>query len=128
LLFRKQWGRNSTLKNTKIRRITIGGKCPFAGNNECGLAINVRPLDCIGYPVFPLIKYFKNKRKEVIGLLLHKSCLHWQEIAQNKNLLHLIKEFWNLELKEVQKEDIRAWFGHKRNYWLDKNIVKITDD
>lgn len=88
---------------------------------------HIRPLDCISYPVYPMMQYSRNHRKAVIGLLVHKSCPYWQEISLNKVLLHQIKEFWTIELQKIQKNDIKAWFGHKRNYWLDKNVIKIID-
>jgi len=125
LKIRKNWGNKEKSKDIKIERISMGGKCNFLGNNGCILKINIRPLDCISYPIFPIIKYGRDEKKEIYGMMVHKSCPFSKKISKDKNLLKSVRRYWEIELKKIKKKDIRDWFGDKRNYWLDKNIIKI---
>lgn len=127
LKFRKQQRRNGKPKNKKIERINMNKSCPYLKENEgCIIKERDRPLDCISYPIYPIIKYGrKEDDKEIIGMMIHKSCPLCREISKDKKLIKILYDFWKLELAGVSKKDLRDWFGHKENYWLDKNIIKI---
>lgn len=128
LNIRNTWGNKSKNKDIRIERIGMKGRCIFAGNRGCKIKIEDRPLDCISYPIFPIIKYGKKEEKEIMGIMIHKSCPFAKEISEDKKLIELMLKFWEKELSKISKIDIKNWFGDKRNYWLDKNIIKIKYD
>lgn len=125
LKIRNNWGPNGKSKDIRIERISMQGRCNFLGENGCVIKINDRPLDCISYPVFPMIKYGRDEKKEIFGMMVHKSCPFSKKISKDKNLLKMMKSFWEKEIKRINNKDLKDWFGNKRNYWLDKNIIKI---
>lgn len=60
LIFRKQWGNKGKSKDIKIERISMGNQCPFLqAQYGCVLDVQRRPLDCISYPIYPIVKYQK---------------------------------------------------------------------
>lgn len=119
LIFRKKFKEN-------IERISMGKKCPFLKIEKgCTLAISKRPLDCLSYPIYPILKYNGKKETSIVGMMVHRSCPFAKEISLDKKLVALMFEFWKKELLKITKADIRNWFGKKENYWLDKNIIKI---
>lgn len=122
LIFRKY---KSSKESDNIKRINMKGGCPFLKNNGCELGVLGKPLDCFTYPIYPIIKYYKIEKKEMIGMMIHKSCPFSNEISKNKKLIKLLFYFWQKELNGLSKENIRDWFGDKRNYWLDKNLIKV---
>jgi len=125
LVFRKQWGSKGKSPDIKIERISMGKQCPFLEVQQgCALDIETRPLDCISYPIYPIVKY-ANSGGELFGMMVHKSCPYAKEISEDKKLVGLMTSFWREELKKVDKKDLKDWFGNKRNYWLDKNVIRV---
>lgn len=59
-------------------------------------------------------------------MMVHKSCPYAKEISGDKKLVGLMASFWWEELEKVSKKDLRDWFGNKRNYWLDKNVIRLS--
>lgn len=127
IIFKNQWGSKDKSKDINVERINLGKICPFLKIDRCGLDLKIKPLDCLTYPIFPIIKYYKTEKMEIIGMMVHKTCPFSREIAKDKRLVELIRKLWETELKSIKKQDIRYWFGNKRNYWLDKNIYKIKN-
>lgn len=126
LILRKQWGNKGKAKDINIERVSMGIVCPYLDVKKgCIIKISSRPLDCVSYPVYPIIKYGKDKKNKIVGMMVHRSCLFSKEISKNKVLMGSMLNFWGEELKKITKKDLRDWFGNKRNYWLDKNIIKI---
>jgi hypothetical protein len=125
---RNQWGRYGKPKGIGIERISLNGPCPLVGKNGCTLNINDKSLDCITYPIFPILKYHKDDRQEIIGMMVHKSCPFFVGISKDKKLIELVRKLW-LEhyLDRISNNELKHWFGNKRNYWLDENIVKIKN-
>lgn len=125
LIFRKQWGKKGKAKDITIERISIGKACPLLRVGKgCTLSDDRRPLDCVSYPVYPILKYSRDGAKEIDGMMVHKSCPLAGQIAQDRQLIKAMKRFWENELREISKKNIKDWFGNKRNYWLDKNIIR----
>lgn len=127
LNIRKQWGNKGKSSDINIERIGMKGKCIFVGDKGCKINIDSRPVDCISYPIYPIIKYSRDedKDKDIIGMMVHRSCPFCKEISKDRKLISLMLKFWEKELFNISKKDIRDWFGNKRNYWLDKNIIRI---
>lgn len=126
LVFRKQWGSKGKSADIKIERISMGKQCPFLEAQQgCNLVIETRPLDCISYPIYPIVKYSRLGRGEIVGMMVHKSCPYAKEISKDKYLVGMMAALWREELERVIKKDLRDWFGNKRNYWLDKNVYKV---
>lgn len=127
VIFKNQWGNKKKSSSIKVQRINLGKICPFLKVNKCNLNLKIKPLDCLTYPIFPILKYYKIEKKEIIGMMVHRTCPFAREIAKDIKLIGLIKKLWKSELKSIKKQDIKYWFGNKRNYWLDKNIYKIKN-
>jgi hypothetical protein len=126
-LCRNQWGRYGRPKGIGIERIGLNCPCPFVREKGCILDLGDKPLDCITYPIFPIIRYYKDERKEIIGMMVHKSCPFFKSISKDKKLIELIKTLWlKYYINKISNNELKHWFGNKRNYWLDKNIHKIT--
>lgn len=107
-----------------MRRFNVGKKCPYVERNSCIIKPEARPIDCLSYPVYPIIKIAKNKT-DLTGLMIHKSCPFAKEISRDKDLINLLKKFWEFLLRKINGKNVKTWLGNKRNYWLDKNIIKI---
>jgi len=122
--------RKNKIKDPKIKRISMRGKCPFLNEKKgCVLEIFKRSLDCFSYPIFPMIKYGRRKNEMMVdGMMVHRSCLFASKISKDKKIVGAMKKFWEEKIKELTKEEVRQWFGKKENYWLDKNIIKIKND
>lgn len=124
LNLKNQWGRNGKSKDIKIERISQKDRCPFVDKEGCILKAETRPLDCISYPIYPILKYYKGEKKEIVGMFVHRTCPFAKEISNDKGLIVLVKKFWEQRIEEIKKDDLKHWFGNKRNYWIDKNIIK----
>jgi hypothetical protein len=127
IVFKNQWGSKEKSKDIKVQRINLGKICPFLKVDRCGLKLKEKPLDCLTYPIFPILKYHKTEKKEIIGMMIHKTCPLALEISKDKDLVGLIRKLWREELESIRKDDLRHWFGNKRNYWLDKNVYKTEN-
>lgn len=125
LPIKNQWGRYGKPAGVEIERVSLNGPCPFVNTCGCGLNLADKPLDCLTYPIYPIIKYYKNKKKEIVGMMVHKSCPFCIMISKNMQLVGLIKKLWATELEKIPDSELKHWFGDKRNYWLDKNIIKV---
>lgn len=125
LIFLKSGGAGRA-QSKKAGYTSLFGGCPFLRKAGCGLSLSKRPLDCISYPIYPLFRFYYSDRKEMAGMLVHKSCPLHVEISRDKKLINLMKDLWEKKLKEISKKEMLDWMGGKRNYWLDKNIIKIN--
>ena len=127
LFIKKNYLKRKFSKNYPIIRFSIGSECPYIDKNRCIMKPEVRPIDCLSYPIYPIIKITKSKT-DFVGLMIHKSCPFAKKIADDKKLINLLKTFWELLLKRIKSEEVKMWIGNKRNYWLDKNIIKVDND
>lgn len=129
LTFRKQWGGKSQPQDRRVERITMAKHCPFLeADKGCVLDIGAKPLDCLSYPIYPIIKYHRDENKEIVGMMIHRSCPLAEEMFQDIELVNIMRIFWEKELKKFSKTEIRQWFGGKRNYWLDRNLIKLMNE
>lgn len=127
LSIKKNWQKSKPLRSLSIRRFNIGKRCPFLQHDHCQMSPNIRPIDCLSYPIYPSIDDLKKENNFISELVVHKSCPFATEISKNLKIKKLLFEFWNKKLKKIGKKAISIWLGEKRNYWLDKNIIKIKD-
>lgn len=111
----------------RVLRVNTKNKCHFLTSKGCRLKECDRPFDCISYPLYPKIKYNRNSTMEMVHMMVHKSCQRAEDIAQNKALVKKVESLWKWKLKKTKKKDLRLWFGNKKNYWLDKNVIKILN-
>lgn len=125
IIFKNQWGNKEKSSDIKVQRINLGKVCPFLNSDRCGLDLRVKPLDCLTYPIFPIIRYYRAEKMDIAGMMIHRTCPLAREILKDKKLINLVRNLWENELKSIKKKDVRYWFGDKRNYWLDKNIIYI---
>jgi hypothetical protein len=123
---KKNWQRGKSSKKSPICRFNIGKHCPFLLDESCRMPPAIRPIDCITYPVYPMVGY-KNKRYEMKGLVVHKSCPFAKEVVKDPEITRALYDFWGRNLKQIDCREIKIWLGDKRNYWLEKNIIKIKD-
>jgi|GEM_PF-1918187 len=123
---KRNWQKGKSPGKSPICRFNIGKNCPFLLNKSCRMSPVIRPIDCISYPVYPIIENTRNESR-IDELMIHKSCPYAKEIAKNKKISKLLLEFWRENNKKISKGDIKIWLGDKRNYWLDKNIIKIKN-
>jgi len=126
LRFYKHRGRGEK-RNNNVEYVNIAKGCPFLNSSGCKLDIYTRHLDCICYPVYPTMKYKRDAGKDIAGMMVLRSCTYAEEIAEDKDQVNLVRVFWTLALENISKDDIKAWFGDKRNHWLDKNVIKVLD-
>jgi hypothetical protein len=115
-----------------IRRITDQRKrgtdldcknCPFLEDGKgCILAIGVKPLDCLTYPIYPVVKYTGDEDKEITGMMVHKSCFCADEMSTDRELLDALRNFWEQEIKKIQGADLRQWFGDSNKYWQESKL------
>lgn len=126
-LLRKRTLRKDWSRNLIVRRVSTRGKCIFLGKRGCDLDIKNRSLDCLSFPIYPVIKYTRGERKMIKHMIVHKNCDLAYQIAKDFKLIRLLEKFWNVELQSIRKKDIGLWFGNKKNYWLDKNVIKIEE-
>lgn len=95
-----------------VKDLVMGKNCPFLNKKGCKLKVELRTMDCLTYPVYPILK-----DKSINGFLIHKSCPFAKEISKNKNLLKLLKELWEIQLKhKISSQELKEWFGND-NYW-----------
>lgn len=127
LHLKENWLKDKEIEQSPIRRFNIGKHCPYVGKNGCVMSPSIRPIDCVSYPIYPLINSNKNKQ-ELVGLMVHKSCPYASLMSKDKLLTSLVLQFWKSKTKKIKIQDIKTWLGNKRNYWLDKNIIKIKND
>jgi len=123
IYFLKQ-GRKKNNHSSFIKRIPLKNGCPFVTENGCIFNPSFRPTDCLSYPVYPIIKYGKDS-STIKYMLVHKSCPKYKAIAEDLKLIKYLYGFWNKIINNVQPSHLKEWFGDKKNYWLDKNLVKI---
>jgi len=107
-----------------IKRIGLKNGCPFVTENGCIFNPNFRPIDCLSYPIYPIIKY-KGKNASIECMAVHKSCPKYKTISKDSKGIKKMYNFWNELIKETQVEDLKEWFGDKKNYWMDRNLIKI---
>jgi hypothetical protein len=106
----------------------IRNRCVYLGDTGCKLKLGIRPIDCLSYPVYPIIKKRKNKNKvivEMIGMMVHNECLFYKEISKDRELMLMMKIFWDEKIKHLSESEISDWFGDMRNYWSEKNVIKF---
>lgn len=121
---RNNWQKGKLLKNSPICRFNIGQHCPFLLNDRCRMSPAIRPIDCLSYPVYPSIDNLGNN-SEFNEMMVHKSCPFAHEISLDSKLKKLLFQFWESNFEKIDKNDVKTWLGDKRNYWLDKNIIRI---
>ncbi|MFA5764415.1 MAG: hypothetical protein WC915_06425 [archaeon] len=101
-------------KRGNVKDLVMGKNCPFLTEKGCKLKIELRTMDCLTYPVYPILK--ENK---INGFLIHKSCPFYKEISKNKNLLRLLKKLWEIQLEQkISVKELQEWLGDD-NYWKD---------
>ena len=126
LLAKNNYQKQKSTKCYPMRRFDIGSKCPYIKKDRCMMSTKIRPIDCISYPVYPSIDNLRNN-SEFNEMMIHKSCPFAREISLDVKLKKLLFEFWELNFRKIDKKDVKIWLGNKRNYWLDKNIIKIKN-
>jgi len=112
--------------NGNVERISIVAGCPFLQEGKgCYLAIGVKPLDCLTYPVYPLLDYSNGKGngKTITGMMVHKSCLFAESISGDNELLDTMRNFWEQELAKIDGADLRQWFGETNSYWDKSRLI-----
>jgi hypothetical protein len=117
-------GREKSHRGSHIKRIRLKNGCPFVTNSGCIFSPNYRPIDCLSYPIYPVLKY-KGKNALIEYMAVHKSCPKYKAISKDLMLIKSLYSFWNEIIKESQTKDLKEWFGDKKNYWMDKNLIKI---
>jgi len=127
LVFLKSGGFGKSASK-KAGYISLSKGCPFLGKVGCKLSLNRRPIDCLSYPIYPLFRFYYSNRKELAGMLVHKSCALHNEISMDNKLIGLMRNLWEEKLEKMSKSDVLDWLGGKRDYWLDKNVIKVRDD
>jgi hypothetical protein len=110
--------------NGAVERISIAESCPFLEDGKgCVLDIGVKPLDCLTYPIYPLVNYRSDEDKELVGMMVHKSCSCADRISADCQLMGAMREFWERELKKIPGADLRQWFGDSLEYWQEHNLI-----
>jgi len=110
--------------NGNVERISIVAGCPFLQEGKgCNLAIDVKPLDCLTYPVYPLLDYGNGTEKKIVGMMVHKSCLFAESISGDNELLDTMRGFWEQELAKIDGADLRQWFGETNSYWEKSRLI-----
>lgn len=125
--FIRQGRRNNQRNNQRkssIKRIKLKNQCPFFDKNGCIFNPIHRPIDCLSYPVYPVIQYKKGNAL-IKYMAVHKSCSNCRGISKDLQLIKVIYNFWNEIIKQIQIKDLKEWFGDKKNYWLNKNLIKV---
>ena len=110
-----------------VSHFTLAGSCPYS-NDElkgCELDATNRPLDCMCYPFYPRLKE-DNGALSIDGLIVHKSCGHWEQFSRNKKLPGLLKEVFEEELLSRPAKSVLFWLKPGHRYW-DARKVKSLD-
>jgi hypothetical protein len=97
--------------------------CFFCKVNGCELGMDMKPLDCVSYPVYPRVKRLPDGGVEMTGLVVHRSCPFCEEIAGDGPLLRVMKDFWQAELGHIGAEEMGEWFSDDR-FWSAENLIK----
>jgi Fe-S-cluster containining protein len=120
------WGEQAGNNEKRVERIGKDEDCIFLGTTGCRIAIDQRPLDCITYPITPVIDYGSCEEKIIREMAVHRSCLFADEMAHDKELLGMMVAFWKCELDTIKKVDIEDWFGDMNDpYWASENSIRI---
>lgn len=99
-------------------------ECFFCNANGCELDMELKPLDCVSYPVYPQLARRDDGNLEMTGLVVHKSCPFCEEIAGDSSLVRVMKNFWDAELKNIGAEDMSSWFSDG-DFWSDENLIRV---
>ncbi|MFA6224388.1 MAG: hypothetical protein WC647_18970 [Desulfomonilaceae bacterium] len=98
--------------------LAVCERCLFHNPKGCQMKISHRPLDCITYPVYPMIE-FVSEEKRLVGMMIHKKCKSVDKIIQDTKLISVLKKLWNKEIAPRPQQEIKDWFnGIKKDEYL----------
>ena len=100
-----------SIPEKKVIKIKINNGCVFLGKNGCQLEKEQRPLDCITYPVFPVIDFNGKEKIDVFGILVHKGCYLAKDIAKDKILINKALKLWEEIIREHTKAELVDWLS-----------------
>jgi Fe-S-cluster containining protein len=109
----------------KAQDIYIGTQCVFNDGNGCKLPMNLRPTDCLSFPLYPKLKEIKGELK-IDSFVIQKECPFSEEIAQDKNFLNAIQQLWENSARELTGKEIIDWLGVEGS-WHDwyHNAIEV---
>lgn len=109
-----------------ILDLDMCGQCVFSSDNGCKVPIELRTMDCLTYPAYPILN-----NNDINGFYVHNGCAFCEEISKNIKLLKLIKKLWKVQLaNRLTLADLNN-FLEEREYWKswykDSNKISLKD-
>ena len=110
-----------------VSHFSLATGCPYSNDvlNGCELDATNRPLDCMCYPFYPKLTD-DNGTLAVEGLVVHKSCGHWEQFSRNRKLVALLREVFEEELLSRPARSVLFWLKPGQSYW-DKSRVRVVN-
>jgi hypothetical protein len=110
-----------------VAHIDMLKKCRFLNDGDgCQLDLWIKPLDCLSYPIYPIVEYRDNDSKDIVGLMVHRNCPSAEMMAHDSELLESMKAFWERELSNIDSAEVQAWFGYENKFWHNKNLIILN--
>lgn len=112
----------------KAKDISICGKCVFAVEQGCKLALKERAADCLTYPFYPKLKDNQGKL-HIDSFVVQRECPYSAEIALDTKLLKSVHKYWETIVKKLTADDIIDWLGNNGSWheWY-KNTIPVKSN
>jgi len=102
----------------------FGKTCRFLGNAGCCLDLSSRPLDCMTFPVYPLLEYAGGEGFHITGMFVSRMCPLAGEISKDSGLIADVKYFWETETADLTASEMNNWFQDSAGFWSEENIIR----
>lgn len=111
-----------------VAHIDIGDDCRFIETGRgCRLNLWTKPLDCLSYPVYPKVTFHGAGGKEITGMMVHRNCHAAEKMANDTQLLAVMRKLWEQELPGIDAHELREWFCPD-DFWHQHNVIDCLDD